>query len=281
VEASGDRLEPQLAIQSAAAWIGELYRWILHEKPVELLEELPVVAQETPAFRRRDNPIRAMLPGSYLPIITPDTLLEIAPPDPDWPAPIVLDWIESYGKSFLPAAIMREVYPGRHTAWQYMRHSNLRTCKSIAFPTFEEGWALYAEELCMRSGFKADDPKIRLAVLADLIRADAGLIASVRLHAKQTSFSDTTDYLSREAYWPRIVAATEVDRLLGDPGAACPALGRLEILALREDAKKAGGKLFVPRQFHERLLSFGEAPISILRRTILPSGPNALLGTTK
>jgi len=92
---------------------------------------------------------------------------------------------------------------------------------------------------------------------------------------------EATAWLAREGYWPRDVASIEVARLLADPDAAAPALGRLELLALRDDVAKMKGKAFNAREFHVRLLSLGVAPVSALRQVLFPGSGAALLGAAK
>ena len=138
------------------------------------------------------------------------------------------------------------------------------------------GWALYAEELALRGGYASTNAKVRIAMLVDLIRADARLIASVRIHTKQMPRDAAIEMLRTKGYWSRAEAAEEADRALVDHDAAAPALGRLAILALRDDFKKARGASFSEREFHDRLTSFGSAPISALRRIMVPGGVSLL-----
>jgi uncharacterized protein (DUF885 family) len=118
-------------------------------------------------------------------------------------------------------------------------------------------------------------------MLVDLIRADLRLIAQVRLHAKAAPRAAVSELLMNRGYWSRPEADEEVERILVDPDAATAPLGRLAILALREDVKKAQGAKFVDIQFHDKLTSFGAAPLSAVRRVFLPQSPGALLGAAK
>jgi uncharacterized protein (DUF885 family) len=176
---------------------------------------------------------------------------------------------------------MREVYPGRFVAWEKSRTSKSRACKALVFPTMSEGWGLYAEEIATRGGFGGGDQKLKLAMLADLIRADARLIASIRMQVSGLSLAGAADWLSGEAFWAQDEAALETDRLFGDPDRAAAALGRLAILKLASDVKTSKGATFSARDFHAQLLSFGSAPISALRKIFLRAESGPLVGTGK
>lgn len=280
-DVASDRLDPVLARQVAERSIGEVWRWAIRDGPVEVpFSEEVIRVRETPAFRRREFPVRADLPGS-LTAIGGDAFFEISPPDPDWPESAIIAWLESYGRSFLQVAIMRETFPGRFTASQHMSRSKSPTGRTTSFPTLNEGWPLYGEEITLRGGFRSDEPKLMLAMLADLIRADARLVASVRLHALGAPAAETVTWLEREAYWSHGEASFEVSRLLCDPDRACPALGRLEILALRDAVKAKKGSAYAPREFHGRLLEFGSAPISAVQRVMLGNGSGPLIAPAR
>lgn len=280
-EIAAERYEPDAARRDAEGKIlPGLWEWMIHERPLTPPSAQVIEVRETPAFRRRDATLRADFPGGYA-LKDAQAYLEIGAPDPDWPTARMLSWISGYGRSFIRGALAREVYPGRFVAWQKARMATTRTNRTLDFPIMTGGWGLYAEELALRRGYASDLAKVRIAMLVDLIRADLRLIACVRIHAKQMPRADAAEWLRNKGYWSRPEAVEEAERVLVDPDAAASALGRLAILALREDVKKAKGAAFVDRVFHDTLTAYGAAPISALRRAMLAQGAGALLGPAK
>lgn len=280
-EIAAERYEPEIARRDAEGKIiPGLWEWMIHERPLSPPSAQVIEVRETPAQRRRDAPLSTNLPGGFA---TPDApaFLEIAAPDPDWPQARMLSWLSAYGRSFIKGALAREVYPGRFVLWERSRVATTRANRTLDFPIMSGGWGLYAEELALRRGYAPNEPKVRIAMLVDLVRADLRLIAQVRMHTKAMPRQAAAEYLKSRGYWSRPEADEETERLLVDPDAAAPALGRLALLALREDVKKAQGAKFVDIEFHDRLTSFGTAPISALRRVMLPQGPGGLLGSAK
>jgi uncharacterized protein (DUF885 family) len=61
----------------------------------------------------------------------------------------------------------------------------------------------------------------------------------------------------------------ETKRGTSDPTYLYYTLGKLEILKLREDYRKARGASFSLEEFHNRFLSQGTPPIKIIRRAML------------
>ena len=277
-EIGAARLEPWMARQRAERVLGELWAWTIRNGIVGIPdEEATITVREAPPLRRREAPIRANLPGGFV-VVGKESFLELAAPDPTWSESAVFAWLEAYSTYYLPLAAAREAFPGRFVAYQYISKSKVPTCKAISFQTMDEGWPLYSEELAVRQGFRSDDPRIKVAMLTDMIRADARLIASVRLHAMGASGGEMVAFLEREAYISKFEAAAETLRLLASPDGACPGLGRLAILALRDDLRRKQGDRFVLRTFHEKLLAYGSAPISVMRRILLGAGAGPMIG---
>jgi uncharacterized protein (DUF885 family) len=60
-----------------------------------------------------------------------------------------------------------------------------------------------------------------------------------------------------------------IERYMSDPGRALAyKVGELEILRLREEARKALGKRFDLREFHEVVLGAGQLPLALLRQRV-------------
>ncbi|MEE8537426.1 MAG: DUF885 family protein, partial [Acidobacteriota bacterium] len=74
-----------------------------------------------------------------------------------------------------------------------------------------------------------------------------------------------------------LVARQEAERGAYDPMVLVYALGKLQILKLREDLREHQGDRFSLKAFHDRLLSEGEIPLPLLRRRLLPDDPNPSL----
>ena len=54
-----------------------------------------------------------------------------------------------------------------------------------------------------------------------------------------------------------------------DPGYFAYTLGKLQIIALREEARRRLGERFSLRRFHDALLSHGAPPVALVRDRVL------------
>ena len=85
----------------------------------------------------------------------------ITPPDESWPAEEVEAWLEVFSATTLPAITVHEVAPGHFSHHQALRRARGDVRRTLFSSAFVEGWAHYAEELCVEEGFLADDPRLR------------------------------------------------------------------------------------------------------------------------
>jgi uncharacterized protein (DUF885 family) len=125
---------------------------------------------------------------------------------------------------------------------------------------YGEGWALYAEQLAVESGWYGDDLQGRIGQLeAELFRARR-LVADTGLHMMQWTRQQAIDYG---------IPAVEVERYVVMPGQACSyKIGQLKIIELRQRAKQELGDRFDIRKFHNTLLQAGIVPLPVLESIV-------------
>jgi uncharacterized protein (DUF885 family) len=89
------------------------------------------------------------------------------------------------------------------------------------------------------------------------------------MHAYGWTRQQAIDYMLAHTTANETDAAAEIDRYIIWPGQATSyMLGRLEILAAREEARQAAGAGFDIRAFHDRVLEDGSVPLTFLRQKI-------------
>jgi len=140
-----------------------------------------------------------------------------------------------------------------------------RSRKAYSLTAYSEGCALYAEGLGHELGVYRDPWALLGRYALELHRA-ARLVVDTGMHARGWSREQAIRYLVEENGEPEGAATVSIERYMSDPGQALAyKIGELEILRLREEAKKALGKRFDLREFHEVVLGAGQLPIALLR----------------
>jgi uncharacterized protein (DUF885 family) len=91
------------------------------------------------------------------------------------------------------------------------------------------------------------------------------------MHTEDMSIDQATRFFMDNARCERLPARAEAERGAFDPGYLTYALGKIEIETLRDEFKQAAGDRFSLREFHDRLLGIGMAPLWVHRELMLGS----------
>jgi uncharacterized protein (DUF885 family) len=163
-----------------------------------------------------------------------------------------------------------EAVPGHHLQLSRMQLLGglpaLQRQRSL--PVFSEGWGLYAEQLGEECGLFADERGLLGAVSTSLMRA-VRLVVDTGIHAFGWSREQALEYAVAHVPMPREFLAAEVDRYVVMPGQALAYLtGKLELLRLREEARRRLGPAFSLPDFHAAVLDHGSLAMPVLDRAI-------------
>jgi uncharacterized protein (DUF885 family) len=92
------------------------------------------------------------------------------------------------------------------------------------------------------------------------------IVLDVKLHTMGMSMAEAVRYMTDSLGIGQASAEAEVRRYCAAPAyQLCYAVGRRELLRLRDDAKKRAGAFFNLRAFHDEVLSYGGLPVSLIR----------------
>jgi uncharacterized protein (DUF885 family) len=164
-----------------------------------------------------------------------------------------------------------ESIPGHHLqlaiAQELQGIPNFRKYGGVT--AFVEGWGLYAEQLADEMGLYSSDMD-RIGVLSyDAWRA-CRLVVDTGMHAKNWTRQEAIGFMLENTALAENNITNEVDRYITWPGQALAyKLGQLEILRLRDEAKRQLGNVFDIREFHDVLLGNGAVPLEVLRQILI------------
>ena len=184
-------------------------------------------------------------------------------------------WVNLYNpaarpKFEIPVLTVHEAMPGHHLqiALQQELESLPNFRRYSGFTVFTEGWGLYSERLGYDIGLY-EDPFDRFGQLSyDMWRA-VRLVVDTGMHYKGWTRDEAIQYFVSNAPRKKLDIVNEIDRYISWPGQALAyKIGQLKILELRAMAQSQLGEAFDLRRFHDRLLSQGAIPLSLLEETI-------------
>ena len=178
---------------------------------------------------------------------------------------------EHYRASISNTSI-HEAYPGHHLQLALAaRHPSL-TRAEVSAPEFEEGWGMYSEQMMREQGFD-DGPEFRVALATDAIWRAARIVLDVRMHRGEVSIDEAADFLIEHTGFERPNALAEARRYTYTPTYNLSyLLGKVLLLALRDEERRRLGAAFSLRAFHDALLRGGSLPISFHRRALRGEG---------
>jgi hypothetical protein len=188
----------------------------------------------------------------------------VTPPEPSWPEEEQREWLQVFSATTLPAITVHEVTPGHFAHGRLLRavESDVRRC--LHSPAFVEGWAHYAEELFVEEGFRADDPRFAIGVWIEALLRVTRLACSIGVHTGAMSVDDAVARMEADAYLVGPAARSEALRATWDPTYGRYTWGKLEIRALRDEAKRKWGSGYTHMRFHTSLLALGAPPLGLM-----------------
>ncbi|RYE93675.1 MAG: DUF885 domain-containing protein [Myxococcales bacterium] len=244
-------------MQDAARFVTERQLVTLASDDLATVKESPPFMRWNAAFLDASGPFDAARGASYY----------ITLPDPTWPRKEQEEYLPLYGT--LVATTVHEVYPGHFVQGRWVDRAPTRVQKMSDSYSFTEGWAHYAEQMMIEEGFGADDPQVRLGQLGDALLRNCRFVVSLGLHTRGMTLAQAEQRFAHDCHQDRATARQQAVRGTFDPGYFAYTLGKLQILALRDEAKQKLGARFSLRRFHDALLAHGSVPVALLHDRVL------------
>ncbi len=170
----------------------------------------------------------------------------------------------------MPALAVHEAVPGHHLQIALaMEIEGLpRFRRQAGFTAFVEGWGLYSERLGDEMGLYETELD-RFGMLTYQAWRACRLVVDTGLHALRWTRQQAIDFFMENVALTETEVLNEVDRYIIWPGQALAyMIGKREIMALREEARKSLGPRFDIREFHDVVLRNGAVPLTTLRSVV-------------
>jgi hypothetical protein len=193
----------------------------------------------------------------------------ITPPDASWPVPEQEEWLEVFSATTLPGITVHEVAPGHFSHGRALRHAPTDVRRTLHSSAFIEGWAHYAEELCVEEGFAADDPRFETGVWLEALVRITRLACAIGVHSAGMTVAEGAARFEADTHLSGPAALSEARRATFDPTYGRYTWGKLEIMKLRDEARQQWGAGFTLNRFHASLLSLGSPPLGLMGTAIV------------
>jgi len=188
----------------------------------------------------------------------------ITPPEDSWPEQDREDWLEVFSTTTLPGITVHEVAPGHFSHGRALRHAPSQVRRVLQSNSFIEGWAHYAEELCVEEGMLADDPRFAVGVWLEALVRVTRLACAIGVHTAGMTVEEGARRFEAHTHLSGPAALSEARRATFDPTYGRYTWGKLVIRDLRDQARKTWGAGFTLRRFHSAMLDLGSPPLGLL-----------------
>jgi Bacterial protein of unknown function (DUF885) len=259
--------EPLRVREAYQAEVERAARFVVEHKLVPFVEDAKLEIIDTPVFERATIPYASYLPPApfdeertgYFWVTPIDTSKRKDDPEQQ---------LAGHHYAGLPLTTVHETYPGHHLQLSHAARAGSRLRRLANSDLFIEGWAFYCEELMGEQGFYLD-PLTRLCHLRDLLWRACRVVVDVGIHTGRMPFLQAVDYLVEQVMLDRDDALAEVKRYALTPTQPMSYLvGKLEIVAMRDEAQKRLRGGFNLHAFHGALLACGSLQPALAREEL-------------
>jgi uncharacterized protein (DUF885 family) len=243
--------------------IPQLEQWINDHHLIELDPGKPLEVRTTPVYEQGTAIAGIEAPGPYDPRAR--TYFNVTPLDSYTPERAE-SFLREYNRWILPVFIIHEAIPGHYVQLIYANRSPSRVRSIFGNGAMIEGWAVYCERMMLESGYGGNTPEQWLMFDKWNLREVTNTLLDYGVHVQGLSEADAEHLLTHEAFQSEAEATAKWRRVqLTSVQLTSYYSGSSEILDLRERQKQALGPAFDLKRFHEKLLSYGSAPVKLIR----------------
>ncbi|MGO4821683.1 MULTISPECIES: DUF885 domain-containing protein [unclassified Flavobacterium] len=178
-------------------------------------------------------------------------------------------YLREYNDYILQILNIHEAIPGHYTQLVYSNQSPSIIKSILGNGAMIEGWAVYAELMMLESGYKNSD-EMWLMYYKWNLRTTCNMILDYSVHTKEMSLEDAMHLLIVDAFQQQAEAEGKWKRVtLSQVQLTSYFTGYTEIYDFREMLKKEKKEAFNLKQFHEKFLSYGSAPVKYIKGLML------------
>lgn len=190
-----------------------------------------------------------------------------------WNADKAESYLREYNNYTLQILCIHEAIPGHYIQLVYANKAPSVVKAVFGNGAMAEGWAVYSEEMMLDNGYGADEPEMRLMWYKWHLRSVCNAILDYSVHTQNMQKADGIKLLTREAFQQQAEAEGKWQRVNVSSVQLCSYYaGYREIMDLRENWKKKMADKYKLKDFNEKFLSYGSAPVKLIKDVMMAKG---------
>ena len=269
-ELSKHHTTPDKFVETIRKQIPELEKFVADHDLITQDPTRPLVVRETPVYQRGFAGAGVDAPGPYDP--TANTYYNVSPLDGYSPADAE-SYLREYNDWMLQLLNIHEAVPGHYLQLVHANKSKSLVKSLFGNGAMVEGWAVFSERVMLEAGYGGNTPEMWLIWMKWNLRAVCNTIIDYEIQTGDLGKDDMVRLLVREAFQSDKEATNKWRRAtLSQVQLTSYYDGYAEITALRDEHKARLGKDFSVKGFNDRFLSYGNAPVKLIRE-LMQSAP--------
>lgn len=187
-----------------------------------------------------------------------------------WSKEQIESYLREYNHYILQILNIHEAIPGHYTQLIYSNQSPSIIKAIFGNGAMVEGWAVYTERMMLENGYGNNEPEMWLMYYKWNLRTTCNTILDYGVHVNNLSKEDAMNLLVNEAFQQQAEAEGKWKRVSVTQVQLCSYFtGYKEIYDFRSELMKKEGNQFMLKQFHEKFLNYGSAPVKYIKELML------------
>jgi uncharacterized protein (DUF885 family) len=247
--------------------IPELERFIAEKDLIYMDPSKPLVVRKTPEYMDGVAGASISSPGPY--DKEGNTYYNVSPLTGMSDAEAE-SYLREYNHYILQILNIHEAIPGHYMQLVYSNQSPSIIKSILGNGSMIEGWAVYTERMMLEEGYGNHEPEMWLMYYKWHLRVVCNTILDYSVHVLGMTEEQALNLLMNEAFQEEAEARGKWKRATLSQVQLCSYFtGYTEIYELREEMKQVLGEQFKLKDFHEKFLSYGSAPVKYIREMML------------
>lgn len=178
--------------------------------------------------------------------------------------------LREYNTYSLQFLSIHEAMPGHCMQGVYNNRSGSIIKSVFGNGAMVEGWAVYCEQMMMENGWGNNAPELWLTLYKWRLRECSNVLIDYGIQCLHYTEADVYKLLKNETFQEDAQIKEKYHRATVSQVQLCSYFtGLSDILALREAYKNKMGSNYNLKDFHEKFLSYGSAPVKYIREVML------------
>ena len=183
-------------------------------------------------------------------------------------------YLREYNQYIIQILSIHEAVPGHYVQGVYANKAPSIIKSVFGNGAMNEGWAVYAEEMMLDSGYGNNEPEMRLMWYKWHLRSVCNTILDYSVHNGNMTKEQAIKMLTTEAFQQQAEAEGKWKRVsVSSVQLTSYYTGYKEIVDLRDAYKTKLGDKYKLKEFNEKFLSYGSAPVKFIKEAMLAKPP--------